>query len=283
MLKVSIKTNILITFLLLVGSVALSLLFSQYYFSEKLAIESTTKTFHIISKNISGHIREESSDTRKVLTLKSTNHQIQKPITFNPIHPFFNDMVQVLRQNHHLHAIYFAHPDGKFYEVIHMQGRPALFQTFKAPSSTYWTVVTIIDNKQQNAFLDQNLNLLAKHSFTKPYNLNSRPWYSDAIKSEKIIITLPYFFSNSHQMGVTYAKKVTHEGIVLALDYTMHQLNELLELQKFDENSEVFIVDREGNKFASSTFIDEKEQTKAQSIDLKLIQALAKIQSEQVI
>ena len=55
-MKVSIKTNIFITFLLLVGIVALSLLFSQYYFSEKLAIESTNKTFRIISKNISEHI-----------------------------------------------------------------------------------------------------------------------------------------------------------------------------------------------------------------------------------
>ena len=43
MLKMTIKTNILLTFLLLVGIVAFSLLFSQYYFSKKSALESTQR------------------------------------------------------------------------------------------------------------------------------------------------------------------------------------------------------------------------------------------------
>ena len=282
-MKVSIKTNIFITFLLLVGIVASSLLFSQYYFSEKLAIESTSKTFRIISKNISEHILNEASDTRKVLTLKSKHKKLYAPITFKPIHPFFDDMVQILQQNHHLHAIYFAHPDGRFYEVIHMQGRPSLFQTFNAPPSTYWTIVTIIDNQQQNVFLDKNFNLIAKNSFSKKYAVSKRPWYSNAMKTTEIIATLPYFFSNSHQMGITYAKKITPEGIVLALDYTMHQLNELLALQEFDADSEVFVVDKEGNKFASSLFTKEGEEQKAQTIHQSLKQALLNKKTKQVI
>jgi len=281
-LKVSIKTNIFITFLLLVGIVAGSLLFSQYYFSEKLAIESTNKTFRIISRNISEHILNEASDTRQVLTLKNTHNKLYAPITFNPIHPYFDDMVQVLQQNHHLHAIYFAHPDGKFYEVIHMQGRTALYQTLKAPISAYWSAITIIDNQQQNAFFDKNFNFISKHSFAKKYDLKSRPWYRDALNSTQIITTLPYFFSNSQQMGVTYAKKVNTQGIVLALDYTMHQLNELLSLQEFNENSEVFIVDEKGNKFASSTYTKKEKQKKAQSIHPKLQEAILNKKLDQV-
>jgi len=282
-MKVSIKTNIFITFLLLVGIVALSLLFSQYYFSEKLAIESTNKTFRIISKNISEHILNEASDTRKVLSLKSKHKKLYAPITFEPIHPFFDDMVLILQQNHHLHAIYFAHPDGSFYEVIHMQGRTALYQTFKAPPSTCWTIVTIIDNQQQNAFLDKNFNLITKNSFSKTYAVSERPWYSNAMKTTEIISTLPYFFSNSQKMGITYAKKISPEGIVLALDYTMHQLNELLALQEFDVNSEVFVVDKKGNKFASSLFSKEGAQQKAQTIHQELKQAFANKKTNQVI
>lgn len=252
----TIKTNILITFLLLVGIVALSLLFSQHYFSEKLALESTNKTFRIISKNISEHILKEAISTRKILNVKGKHKNLLEPITFKPLHPFFHDLVQVLQRNSNLHAIYFAHPDGSFYEVINMQDKPSLFQTFNAPILTYWTIVTIIDNQQQNAFLDKNFNLLSKKSFTKSYDLHSRPWYSDALNSTGTITTLPYFFANSHQMGVTYAKKINNDGIVLALDYTMKQLNDILALQKFDKKSEIFIVGRNGNKFASSSFVD---------------------------
>ena len=58
MFNISIKTNILAIFLSLVGVVALSLLFLQYYFAEKLALESTHKTFTMISKNISDHLQK---------------------------------------------------------------------------------------------------------------------------------------------------------------------------------------------------------------------------------
>ncbi len=252
--RLSIKTHILTIFLLLVSTLSFSLLFSQYYFSEKLAIDSTHKTFHIISKNISEHIHKEAVATRKILNLKSKHKNLLEPITFDPLHPFFDNMAQVLQRNSNLHAIYFAHANGKFYEVIHMQDRPHLFKTFHAPVSTHWTIVTIIDNQQQNAFLDKNFDFISQTRFDKKYDIHSRPWYANAIHSTDIIITQPYLFSNSHQMGMTYAKQFERKGVVLALDYTMTQLNDILTLQKFDQQSEVFLVDNNAKKFASSAF-----------------------------
>ncbi len=279
----TIKTNILIIFLSLVGVVALSLLSSQYYFNEKLTIESTNKTFNIISKNISDHIHKQSIATRKILTVKSKPQNLLEPITFNPIHPFFDDLVQVLQRNDNLHAIYFAHPNGRFYEVINMQGRPHLFQTLDAPTKTQWTIITIIDNQQQNAFLDKNFELISKKSFTKKYNIFTRLWYRKAVESTTIIATMPYLFSNIHQMGVTYAKKIDTEGIVLALDYTMEQLNHVLTLQKFDQRSEVFIVDKEGKKFASSAFVNSEISTQTKILDPKLKQVVLDKKIDQII
>lgn len=279
----TIKTNILIIFLSLVGVVALSLLFSQYYFNEKLTIESTNKTFNIISKNISDHIHKQSVATRKILDVKSSHQNLLEPITFNPIHPFFDDMVQILQGNDTLHAIYFAHPNGRFYEVVNMQGRPQLFQTLDAPTKTYWTIITIIDHQQQNAFLDKNFELLSKKSFNKKYDLFNRPWYRKAVKATTTITTMPYLFSNIHQMGVTYAKKVNTEGIVLALDHTMEQLNNILALQKFDQRSEVFIVDKKGNKFASSAFVNDETSPQTKMLDPKLKQVVLERKIDQII
>ena len=283
MLKMTIKTKILIIFLSLVGIVALSLLSSQYYFNEKLTIESTNNTFNIISKNISDHIDKQSVATRKILTVKSKHKNLLKPITFNPIHPFFNDLVQVLQRNDNIHAVYFAHPDGRFYEVIHMLNRAPLFQTLDAPASTRWTIVTIIDNQQQNTFLNKDFDLIDKKKFAKPYDLHSRPWYSKAVKATTIVNTMPYFFSNSQQMGVTYAKKVNTEGVVLALDYTMEQLNNILALQKFDQKSEIFIVDKEGRKFASSSFINCEDSTQTKILDPKLKQVVLEKKIDRII
>jgi len=279
----SIKTNILITFLSLVGIVALSLLFSQHYFSKKFALESTQRTFRIISKNISAHIHQNSVNIRKILNVKSTHKDLLEPITFDPIHPSFEDLVQVLQKNSNLHAIYFAHPDGKFYEVINLQNKPLLQETLLAPDLSHWAIVTIIDHKQQNAFLDKNFDLIHKKSFRKKYDIQSRPWYREAVDSSNIVTTMPYFFSHSQQMGVTYAKQLEKKGFVLALDYTMDQLNNILALQKFDERSEVFIIGRNNMKFASSAFVNGKTSTQTNKLDPKLEQILLEKKVDQVI
>ncbi|PHS38046.1 MAG: amino acid ABC transporter [Sulfurovum sp.] len=283
MFKISIRTNILMTLLLLVGLVSLSLLFTQYHFSEKLAMESTQRTFRIISQNISEHIRKKAVSTRKILTIKSTHKNLLEPITFDPLHPSFDDLVEVLQSNSNIHAAYFAHPDGRFYEVINMQDRASLFQTFDAPISTQWIVVTIIDNQQQNAFLDKNFKLIGKKNFPKTYDLHSRPWYSEALKSTNVIATMPYFFSNSQLMGITFAKKTNTKGVILALDYSMEQLNEILALQKFDQNSEVFIIDEHRKKFASSAFAGQKTSSRTEKIDTALEEAMLGKKTDQII
>ena len=289
MFKMSIKTKVFITFLSLVGIVALSLLFSQYYFSEKLAIESTNKTFSSISKNISEHLRKEAVNIRNILKAKSKHKDILEPITFNPVHPSLQGLIQVLQIKSNLHAIYFAHSDGKFYEVIDMGNRPLLFQTLNAPKSTRWTVITIIDNIQQNAFLNENFELIAKRSFSKKYDPRMRPWYTKAVNAKDIINTMPYFFSNIHQMGISYAKELETKGVVLVVDYTMEQLNSILALQRSADVAEVFIVDNSGNKYASSEFNDQKylensmDTIEKHTLDRELMEAAVSKKTDKII
>ena len=260
MFKVPIKTNILITFLLLIGVVATSLLFSQYYFSEKLAIESTNKTFSIISNNIREHLYKESKATRNILNTKSRHADLLEPITFNPIHSSLKSLIQILEIKSNIYSIYFAQGNGAFYEVVNMQNNPLIFESFNAPSLTQWTIITVINNEQQYAFLTKDLKLLKKRVSLKKYDPRNRPWYKKAIRSKGIIITNPYLFSNLDQTGITYATELTTKGIVLAVDYTMEQLNEILALQKFDKGSEIFLVDHNGKKFASSAFSIKKHR-----------------------
>lgn len=283
MLKISIKTHILTIFILLISTVTLSLLLSQYYFSKKLAINSTHRTFKIISKNIGDHVYKEGLATRKILHAKITHKNLLEPISFNPIHPSFHDLKDVLQLNNNFHAIYFTDQNNAFYEIIYLENRDDLFETLDAPKTAYWAIITIIDNQQQNAFLNKDLKLISKKTFAKEYDLESRPWYQQAINSNKIITTLPYLFSNIHQMGVTYALKHDSKGVVVGLDYTMNQLNQFLTLQKFDENSEVFIVDQRGNKFASSAFIDQDKSYQKVTLDTELMHVVLNNKKDQII
>lgn len=256
--KISIRTSVLTIVLTLVGIVAFSLLVSQHYFSQKLAIESTNKTFKRITENITEHLRNEAIYTRNILNTKRQHPKLLEPITFNPKHPSLEGLIQVLQIKTNVYAIYFAQENGDFYEVVNMQGNPQLFQTYSAPEQTTWTVITIIKNQQQLAFLDRKLNLIDKNITEKKYDPRVRPWYIKAKKSKGVISTSPYLFSNLNQAGITYATKLDNQGGVLALDYTMEQLNQILALQKVDEKSEIFIVNHNGKTLASSSFMKGK-------------------------
>lgn len=259
--NISIRVNVLTVILAVSGIVAVALLASQYHFSQKLAIESTQKTFELISKNLSEYVRTGDANTRKLLATKYQDSELLERITFNPKHPALEELIEILQTKSSRYAIYFAQENGHFYEVVNMQSDKSLFQIYEAPVQTAWTVLTIIDNQQQLAFLDKNLELISKKMESKQYDPRNRPWYKEAISSNGVIRTNPYLFSHLKQAGITYATQLEKKGTVLALDYTMTQLNKFLALQKIDDKAEVFIVSPNGKKLASSSFVREKQST----------------------
>ena len=273
MFKISIKTNILTIFISLVGIVALSLLFLQYYFSEKLALESTHRTFTMITKNISDHLGKKRRHIDSILNTIKQHESLHKPITFDPMHPSLKGLTQAMEISSDIYALYFAQQDGNLYEVVNMNNNPVIFQVFKAPKQTKWTVITIIDNKRQMAYLDKELNLIDKIVEEKIYDPRERIWYTKALEKEGIVHTEPYLYSNLNRMGISYTIQLDVQGIVLALDYTMDQLNKILALQDPGYSAEIFLTNNHGDKYASSAF---------ESPDLKVDQKLAQHLKKQI-
>ncbi|MEA2073008.1 MAG: hypothetical protein U9O86_05430 [Campylobacterota bacterium] len=252
MFKQTIRTNIVSIFLLLVGAVSFSLLASQYYFNHNLAVSSTTKTFNLIAKNISEKIEKDNRRIKHILKANVENKYFFEDISFDYNHPAAQDLIQMMRINRGIYAMYFAQKDGSFFEIINMNESPLLYDRYKAPSQTRWTTLIHIDNKIEYTFLDKNLTKISSYSLEKKYNPLSRPWYRDAINSKKAIMTEPYLFTNLKKTGTTYAMELNQAGTVFAIDFTLKKLNHLLSLQTFEEDSEIFLFNNNGNKIASS-------------------------------
>lgn len=251
--KISIKTNILIIFLILIGMVSISLLFSQYYFSQKIAIESTQKTFSTISNNITQHLNKEEKKVQKVLHSLHSSTAIHEPITFDPFHPVLNAFIQMLQVHNKLYAAYITQQNGHFYEVANLN-TSKLQESFDAPAQTVWLIITIIDDVKQLTYLDERLSIIRQLKEKYNYNPLQRPWYKQAIQTNTIIQTKPYIFAHLGQAGITNAISFKNKEGVLAIDYTMDSLNNLLALQKEGATEEIFLTDPNGNIFASSKF-----------------------------
>ncbi|MFT7860141.1 MAG: transporter substrate-binding domain-containing protein [Sulfurimonas sp.] len=252
MYKTSIRTNILTIFLFLIGLVSISLLTSQYYFNNKIAVKSTQKTFQLISKNISEKIASNNDNIKSILLTNKNNSKLNSKIEFDYKHPALQTLIDLISIKNNIYAAYFAHNDGSFYELINMDESPLLYKKYKAPKETRWTVLIHIDNQIQYTFLDKTATPLKIRVAAKKYNPLERPWYKGAINTQGVFKTEPYLFTNLKETGTTYSISVMNNRGVLALDYTMQEMNSFLKAQKFEEDSEIFLFNKNGNKLSSS-------------------------------
>ena len=257
MFKQTIRVNILIIFILLVSLVSASLLTSQYYFNKKLAMDSTEKTFQLISSNISNHIYKSGQRIKNILKANKDNKRFINDINFTVNHNALKDFQQIMKINNNISSTYIVHKDASFYQVVNMKISPLLHKLYNAPKDTRWMIIIKKESKILHAFLNSKNELLLKRFVNKKFNPLSRPWYKSAIKTKDVKSTEPYMFSNLKQNGITYSIQINQEGSVFAIDYTMQNINKLLAVQELDDDSEIFIFNKNGNKLASSKKTDQ--------------------------
>lgn len=269
MSKISIRASVLTIILTLVGMISSSLLISQYYFSRQLVIESTHTTFKLISKNITEQLKSEGRSVRKILISKRENKAFLEPIRLDGEHSVLTGLIQVLQATPNIYAIYFSQADGGFYELINKYRNLNSLKFYNAPEKTAWIVIKSINNQQKRVFLTDDLQVIATKTISKGYDLRTRPWYKQAIESEGVIRTKPYLFANLNEFGFTFVTRLKNKAGVLAIDYTMEQLNQTLALQKINKNSEIFVANTQGKKIASSSFL--KNELSKEGVNLKKV------------
>jgi HD-GYP domain-containing protein (c-di-GMP phosphodiesterase class II) len=266
--KISIRTNILIIFILLSTLLASVLVLNQYFFTKKIAIESSSKTFQIISKNIASHLKAQRIISQKILKITSQNRSITEPITFNYKHPALESLLQLMKLRENIASLYFTQGEEKVFQLLHIN-RVALLKAYNAPEESFWLVSIIIKNTKKYFYLDRSLSLLKVVTSECNYTFRSREWYKNALLTDTITRSEPYKFINSKKKGFTYSLKVPSKNIVVALDYTLNEFNDFLALQKTQKEMQIYTLDPKLNKFASSNHLKEKKDYSVNSNIMK--------------
>ncbi|MCU7921898.1 MAG: transporter substrate-binding domain-containing protein [Candidatus Thiodiazotropha sp. (ex Dulcina madagascariensis)] len=254
--RISIKVNILTNFLIVLGLIGSSLILLQYYFSQQLSLSAARETFEQTAEKVIMHLVSLDDSVKSILSIASLFPEISIHPEINRQHELLPKFVGILDKNPGLYAIYLGYRNDDFYEVINMRSSDKLQQHYKAPTDTRWTVLKglVYEGKRIKSYqyLDENLNLLGAHSEASQYRPSSRPWFRDAEQTPGNIRTKPYMFSNLRAPGVTFARKIKHADAVLAVDLTMETVEKFLARQSHYSQSEIFMFDEDGRKFASS-------------------------------
>jgi HD-GYP domain-containing protein (c-di-GMP phosphodiesterase class II)/L-rhamnose mutarotase len=263
--KITIRTNILTNFMIVVGLVAASLLGLQYYFSQKMALDATHKTFKKIAEKITLHIQAGDRLSKAMLyhteLYPGIADTISEKLPLETISRYAHNM----QLNNNIYAIYVGHANGNFFEVVNMHSSTELHKVFKAPKNTRWLVIKIYNAPQGRIrsfdYLDETFTLIASRNEPSRYLANTRPWFTQATQSDKATRSDPYLFSNLGQKGITFSKTIGDTGAVLAIDFTLLKLNALLRQQSFAPTSKIYMFGRDGSIIASS--ISDEEQVNA--------------------
>ena len=257
----TIRTNILSYFLVVVGVVALSLIGVQYYFSKVIALEATDKTFHQTAEKIALEIESQDYYAKSLLYRLEDSADIAPPTAdFLPPVEQIKPFVELLLHHKKMYAIYIGYPDGALFEFVNMLSSDRLHHHFNSPEQTRWTVIKVYEKNrkwvQEFVYLDKDLSLLATRKEFTDYRSNLRPWYTQALKTDGAVRSDPYFFINLGQNGITYSKSINRENRVLAMDLTLTALHEILVKHKFSPSSEIYWFNSDGTIISSSAAVD---------------------------
>lgn len=271
--QVSLKINLLTYFLTIVTLVAAMLIGVQYHFNMKLANAAAEQSFQQVADKLSLFINERDNRLIILTDLVAHDNSLSQLPAVGELHKNIGTFVELLDQHPDIYAIYIGLDDGRFYEIIQMQSVAGLYQTFGVAPSVRWAMIQIIGEGQERkkhwTFLDDQLQTVAQRVEPDTYDPRVRPWFNRASKSQSVVKTEPYQFSFIDASGITYAKQLVTANGVLGIDLTLDSLNQFLASQQTGDDSEIFLYDRDGEKYASSSPLDLVDQN-LQRIDVEV-------------
>ncbi|MGE9008122.1 cache domain-containing protein [Leptospira interrogans] len=157
-------------------------------------------------------------------------------------------MASMLRNNPQIFNLYVGYEDGSFLEMdVIDRAKPAFRASLGVDEDAAFRVVIISRTGAASSlpvtlFLSENLIQVAETKAPTSYDPRQRPWYVEAFKDEKTLLTGPYVFFATGQPGYTL-RTVLKEGRrgVVAADLLLNRLEAMLGEQGLGNSGLAFL------------------------------------------
>jgi len=164
-------------------------------------------------------------------------------------------LVESLNANKMISAVYIGYPNGEFLLVRRLHD-PQLLQRYAAPAGTRFLVQSVSKGDDgavlgEWRFYDPQLTLLQTQ--LKPdyrYDPRPRPWFIEASGRSTTVLTDPYVFFTTREVGVTMAQRSVDGTAVIGMDVSVNDLaNESQDL-RMTPGTETVVIDEQGSVVA---------------------------------
>lgn len=159
-------------------------------------------------------------------------------------------LFEMLNSTKRLSALFIAYANNDFFLYKKIPST-AVLNKYNAPKNSYFMMTLRQSNKTHHHFFDiENKRLKVVEDPNYNIKIAERPWYQKAKNSDHYIVTDPYVFHASQELGVTLAVEDKRNGAVLGADYTLNGLSNLLkEFQAYSTDQRI-IVNQHGQVIA---------------------------------
>jgi len=156
-------------------------------------------------------------------------------------------MASMLRNNRQLFNLYVGYEDGSFLEMdVIDRAKPGFRASLGGAEDASYRLVVVTRSGASIAsntlFLSENLIQVGEAAGPVSYDPRQRPWYVEAFRNQKTLLTGPYVFYATGQPGYTLRipLKEGRRGVV-AGDILLDQSEAMLNQQRLGESGTAFL------------------------------------------
>ncbi|MDP5241260.1 HD domain-containing phosphohydrolase [Uliginosibacterium sp. 31-16] len=233
------------TFLLLL--VAFILAWNSYRSTREVISSAVDESIRHVSRSLKDKIRGILQPAENQLELLAY-HQITRSTTLAERLQAVPMAAAVLASNPLMDAWYVGYANGDFV-LFRPLREPTLRRIHRAPADASLMVQAV--SLQGNGprvgeflFYDKGGRLLRRERrATYAFDPRERPWFRQALQEREAVITDPYLFYTTRQVGATLARRAESGGAVVGADATLADLGREITDLKITSGSLVAIID----------------------------------------
>ncbi len=161
-----------------------------------------------------------------------------------------------------MESFYVGYSDGSFSMIQAIRDNEQIRQAVLAPKNAAYSVKTIpsgTDKNKQVAFsyFDSELTFLDKKTLdSETFDPRKRGWYRDASSQQKVVVTEPYIFFTTREVGITTAYPLQAGAGVVGADSVLTTIADFLREQKLTNSTQIVLMDAQGRVVLSASKSD---------------------------
>ncbi|RXH14826.1 adenylate/guanylate cyclase domain-containing protein [Bradyrhizobium guangzhouense] len=243
--SIGFQTSIITVFVGVVLLVGLTLVYLSFARVTSITRTAASSFIEKVAQLGADHVDEQFKNVRDNLEILAGLQAIQKPDIADNAR-LYGLMAAMLRNNKQLFNLYAGYEDGSFIEMdVIDRARPAFRAGLKVDRDAAFRLVVISRTAGAapvTQYLSETLIPIAEVPGPTDYDPRQRPWYVEAFRNDKTLLTGPYVFYATGEPGYTLRTPLTEgrRGVV-AGDVLLNRFEEMLGEQRLGQSGQAFL------------------------------------------